>query len=275
MQRAVALHVFWPSFALDTTPKERAADKAKWKSPEDQAKERDKRLKELDDFFTEAEAYAKAKAATKDTNAFKAVPAWEAMLPALRGDEPLFLHADELRQIRSAVEWAARRKYQAVLAGGRDSWRVADLLATNHVAVAFEHVFTQPARDTDAYDVHFAAPGVLAKAGVKVAFTEGTDRFGASGIRNIPYAAAQAAAFGFPREEALCGLTLYPAQMLGVADRLGSLEVGKEASLFVADGDILDIRTHVTRMWIAGKEVSLESRHTRLYEKYRNRPKSP
>ena len=71
------------------------------------------------------------------------------------------------------------------------------------------------------------------------------------------------------------GLTLYPAQMLGVEDRLGSLEVGKEASFFVADGDILDIRSHVTRMWIAGKEVGLESRHTRLYEKYRNRPKAP
>ena len=77
------------------------------------------------------------------------------------------------------------------------------------------------------------------------------------------------------RDEALRGLTLYPAQMLGVVDRLGSLEVGKEASFFVADGDILDIRSHVTRMWIAGKEVGLESRHTRLYEKYRNRPKAP
>lgn len=275
VKRAAALHVFWPSFDLDTRAKPAGAKKDKSKSIEDQIKERDKQLKELDDFLTEAEAYAKAKSAAKDPNSFKVVPAWEAMLPLLRGEEPLFLHADETRQIRSAVEWTVRRKYRASLAGGRDAWRVAELLATNHIAVAFEHVFSQPARDTDAYDVHFAAPALLAKAGVKVAFAGGTGEFGASGIRNIPYAAAQAVAFGLSHDEALRGLTLYPAQMLGVADRLGSLEVGKEASLLVADGDILDIRTHVTRMWIAGKEVSLESRHTRLYEKYRNRPKAP
>ena len=275
VKRAAALHVFWPSFDLDTRPKPPGAKKDKSKSIEDQIKERDKQLKELDDFFTEAEAYAKAKSAAKDVNAFKVVPAWEAMLPLLRGEEPVFLHADETRQIKSAVEWAVRRKYRAVIAGGRDAGRVVELLATNHVAVAFEHVFSQPARDTDAYDVHFTAPALLAKAGVKVAFAGGTGEFGGSSIRNIPYAAAQAVAFGLSHEEALRGLTLYPAQMLGVADELGSLEVGKEASLFVADGDILDIRTHVTRMWIAGKEVSLESRHTRLYEKYRNRPKAP
>ena len=275
VRRAAALHVFWPSSALDTTPKDRAPDKEKWKSPEDQAKDRDKKLKEVDDFFTEAAAYAKAKAAAKGAAAFKAVPAWEAMLPVLRGDVPLFLHADETRQIKSAVGWAAKRGFRSVLAGGRDAWKVADFLATNRVGVVYEHVFSQPARDDDAYDVHFSAPGRLAKAGVKVAFSEGTDRFGASSIRNVPYAAAQAAAFGLSRDEALRGLTLYPAQMLGVEDRLGSLDVGKEASFFVADGDILDIRTHVTRMWIAGKEVGLESRHTRLYEKYRDRPKAP
>jgi imidazolonepropionase-like amidohydrolase len=275
VKRSAGLHVVWPSFDLDTRPKAPGAKKDKSKSIEDQIKERDKQVKELDDFFTEAEAYAKAKAAAKDPSAFKVVPAWEAMLPLLRGEEPVFLHADEARQIKSAVEWAARRKYRAVLAGGRDAARVAGLLATNHVVVAFEHVFTQPARDTDAYDVHFAAPAALAKAGVKVAFAGGTGEFGASGIRNLPYAAAQAVAFGLPHDEAVRGLTLYPAQFLGVADRLGSLEVGKEASLFVADGDILDIRAHVTRMWIAGREVSLESRHTRLYDKYRNRPKAP
>jgi imidazolonepropionase-like amidohydrolase len=94
-------------------------------------------------------------------------------------------------------------------------------------------------------------------------------------VRNIPYAAAQAVAFGLPRDEALRGLTLYPAQMLGVSDRLGSLESGKEATFFVADADILDLRSNVKRMWIGGREVKLESRHTRLYDRYRERPKSP
>jgi imidazolonepropionase-like amidohydrolase len=274
IKRAAALRVDWPSFALDTTPKDRAPNKDKWKSIEDQVKERDKKLKEIDDFFTEAEAYSKLKNASKDAPGFKAIPAWEAMLPSVKGELPVIIQAAEFRQIKSAVEWGVRRKYRIAIAGARDAWRLAPLLATNHVDVAYEGVFDQPARDIDSYDVHYSAPAVLAKAGVKVSFTEGVQHFGASSIRNIPYDAAQAVAFGLPREEAWRGLTLYPAQMLGVADKLGSIEVGKEASIFVADGDILDIRSRVTRMWIAGREVSLESRHTRLYEKYRNRPKS-
>jgi imidazolonepropionase-like amidohydrolase len=107
---------------------------------------------------------------------------------------------------------------------------------------------------------------------VLLAFSEGTDQFGASNIRNIPYAAAQARAFGLPYEDAVRGLTLNAARMLGVSDRLGSIEAGKEASLFVADGDVLDLKAKVTRMWIRGREIDLSSRHTRLYEKYRKRP---
>lgn len=277
VRRAAALHVFWPSFELDLTPKHLASPKDKWKSPEEQVRDREKRLRELDAFFTEAAAYHQARTALARTNgtAWRPVPAWEAMGPVVRGELPLWLHADEARQIQSAVEWAARRRFRMVLAGGRDAARCATLLATNQVSVAYEHVFTLPARDTDAYDVQFAAPAVLARAGVPVAFTEGTDRFGASGIRNIPYCAAQAVAFGYPADEAIRSLTLYPARMLGLADRLGSIEVGREASLIAVDGDILDIRRRVTRMWIRGEEVSLESRHTRLNDRYRKRPRKP
>jgi len=107
---------------------------------------------------------------------------------------------------------------------------------------------------------------------VKVAFCFGSTTFDAPLARNLPYSAAQSVAFGLPENEALKGLTLYPAQIAGVADRLGSIEPGKEATMFAADGDILDIRANVKHMWIAGKEISLESRHTRLYEKYKNRP---
>ena len=129
-----------------------------------------------------------------------------------------------------------------------------------------------PIDDYDSYDVNFRAPEVLRAAGVTVAFGNGPGSFQAALAKNLPYLAAQAVAFGLPESEAVKGITLYPAQMLGVADRLGSIEAGKEATFFVCDGDILDIRANVKRMWIAGKEVSLESRHTRLYEKYKNRP---
>ena len=275
VRQDAGLHVSWPSFQIDTTPKEAFANKDQWKSPEDQIKARELKLRQLDEFFSEAEAYAKARDAAGPSSTFRTIPAWESMLPLLKGEIPIFLHADESRQIQSAVQWAIRRQYKAVLAGGRDAWRVATLLATNRIPVVYEHVFTLPSRDTDPYDVHFAAPGILAKAGVTVCFSEGTDRFGASTIRNIPYAAAQARTFGLSADEALRGITLYPARILGLESRLGSLEPGKEATFFISNGDILDLRTQVQRLWIAGREVSLESRHTRLYDRYRNRPKNP
>ena len=272
VKKAIALHVYWPGMELDTTPKERARDPKKWKSLEDQAKERREKVKALEDFFEEGRAYAKAKDATKDAAAFRKVPAWEAMLPVVRGEVPIAVHADEVRQIRAAVKWAETNHFKIILADARDAWKVAGLLASNNIPIIYNHVFTQPPRDSDAYDVQFTAPAVMQKAGVKVVFWPGHD--GASLVKNLPYCAAQAVAFGLPADEALKGITLYPAQVAGVADRLGSIEAGKDATLFVTDGDILDIRSNVRRMWIAGKEVSLENRHTRFYEKYKNRPRA-
>jgi len=272
VRKAIALHVYWPSATLDTTPKERARDPKKWKSLEDQDKERKEKLRQLDDFFAEARAYAKAKQGAK---AFQVVPAWEAMLPVVRGEIPVTIHANDIRQIRAAVTWATTNSLKMILADGLDAWRVADLLATNEVPVIFTQVFTQPQRETDGYAVNFSAPSVLSKAGVKVALSgAGGNGGGGSLVKNLPYAAAQAVAFGLPEAEALKGITLYPAQLAGVDDRLGSIEAGKDATLFAADGDILDIRSNVKRMWIGGKEVSLENRHTRLYEKYKSRPKA-
>ncbi len=274
----VALNIFWPSMDLDTTPKERFKDKEKWKSIEDQAKERQAKLKELDDFFSEAEAYLKQKGHGK--TAATPVPAWEAMLPFVKGEAPLFIHADEFRQIKSAVEWAASRKYKMVLCGSRDAWLLAPLLATNHVPVIDQRVFNvnealaaTPARDVDPYDVHFKAPAVLTKAGVKVILSEGLGGEAAETVRNLPYIAAQAVAFGLPEQEALKSITLYPAQILGVADRLGSIEAGKEATFVLADGNILDDRVKVSQVWIAGEKMPMETRQTRLYEKYKNRPR--
>jgi imidazolonepropionase-like amidohydrolase len=264
----VALHLFWPSMRIDPTPRSAAPDRATWKSPDEQARERRARIEELDDFFAEARAYAKGRAAGNQA----LDPSWDAMLPFLAGDLPILVHADDVRQIEAAVAWAERNECRIVLAGGRDAWRVADLLARHDVPVIFEHTFTLPTRDTDAYNAQFRAAAVLRNAGVLLAFSEGLGRFASSSARNLPYSAAQAVAFGLPESDAIQALTLNPARILGVADRLGSIEPGKEATLFAADGSILDIRSQVHRMWIAGREIDLETRHTRLYDRYRSRP---
>jgi imidazolonepropionase-like amidohydrolase len=275
VQTPVALHLFWPAMELDTTPKERVRSKTKPKSLDEQAKERRTKVQSIAQFFEEAKAYSKAKdAAAKGlATAPEAVPAWEAMLPYVRGERPVTIHADEVRQISSAITWSTTNQLKMTLAGGRDAWMLASLLAANQIPVIYEHTYTQPSRDTESYDVHFKAPSILQQAGVKVVFSIGHRAFDAPLVRNLPYSAAQAVAFGLPESEAVKGLTLYPAQLAGVGNRLGSIEVGKDATLFAVEGDILDTRAQVKHLWLGGKEVGLETRHTRLYEKYENRPK--
>ncbi len=121
----------------------------------------------------------------------------------------------------------------------------------------------------DPYDAIFAQPGVLHQAGVKIAFSTGA----ASSSRHVPYHAALAVAYGLPADAALKALTVWPAEIFGVADQLGTIEVGKIANVFVTDGDPLDVRTHVTDVFIDGRRVPLDDRHSELYQKYNARPK--
>ncbi len=274
IKKPTALHVYWPSMELDTRPKEKFKDKTKWKSLEDQAKERQMKLRGLEDFFDEARAYEKALSAKSKKLQVENTPAWEAMRPFVRGETPILVHADEIRQIKAALTWAETNNFKIILVGARDSFLLAGKIAAQKVPVIYEHVFTQPSRDIEGYDAHFHAPEILRAAGITLALGMGADAFDAALIKNMPYTVAQAIAFSLPEVDALKSITLVPAQMMGVADRLGSIEAGKEATLFVTDGNIFDIRSTVKRVWIAGKEIPLETRHTRLHEKYKNRPKA-
>ncbi len=277
IRREAGLHVYWPAVALELggagggrgrggPPGGGGAGGAK--PMEEQTRERAARRKALDDFFQEAKAYEKARAAGRAA----LNPPWEAMRPVVRGEVPVMVHAEDPRQIKAAVGWAGTNGLRLVIVGGLEAGEVAGLLADKKVPVIFEGMFTVPTREELGYTVHFSAPEVLHRAGVKVAFAMGPGAMEASFARNLPYSASQAVAFGLPAGEALKGITLYPAEILGLGDRLGSIEAGKEASLFVADGDILQVRSRVTRLWIAGREADLTSRHTRLYDKYRARP---
>jgi imidazolonepropionase-like amidohydrolase len=159
---------------------------------------------------------------------------------------------------------------EIVIVGGRDAPRVADRLAAEDVPVILGRATREPRRSFEPYDASYSVAARLHEAGVTFCFSYDS----ASSLRNLPYEAGMAAAFGLPREEALKGVTLYPAEILGVGSRLGSLEEGKDANLIVTTGDPLEIRTQVVRAFIGGREVDLSSRHTRLYERYRNRPRT-
>ena len=256
---SVALHLYWPQMNINPASED----------TKKQTTERNKRLKEINEFFEQALAYVKSQSEPDH----KGIPAWNAMIPWVRGEKPIIIHANTKLQIESAIEWANKSGWKIILAGGRDAWRVADLIAKHKISVIYEHTFTLPPRDYDRYDIQFRAAGILHKAGVKVIFSEGLARFAASNVRNIPYSAAQSASHGLPIDIAHKSLTLYAAEALGVADRLGSIEQGKEATFFTSSGDILEITSKVKNMWIKGEKIDLTSRHTRLFKKYKNRPK--
>jgi imidazolonepropionase-like amidohydrolase len=154
------------------------------------------------------------------------------------------------------------------LLGGRDSWKVKDLLRETKVPVILGPTLSLPATEDTPYDKPFTTPAELSAAGVRVIFAS----FSSSDSRLLPHEAGNAVAYGLPWEEAVKGITLYPAELFGVADQLGSIEEGKIANLVVTDGDPLEIKTEVRYLFINGKLTGLENKHRALYEKYRARP---
>lgn len=223
------------------------------------------RLQMLEDAFEAANAYAKARASDAATPLDSR---WEAMLPVVAGRRPVFMQADELPQIRYALGLSERFGFSLIIVGGMDSWRIAALLKERQVPVIIGGVYRLPMRRGDDTDAPFRLAAQLYEAGVRFCIARSGSEFDAATERNLPFEAAAAAAHGLPRDEALKAITLYPAQILGAADRLGSLEVGKLASFFVTNGDPLDIRTKVERIYIQGRELELSDRQTKLNDKY-------
>lgn len=256
-----ALHIYWPAMEI-------SRDSRNPRAGEEQRRALAERLKLIRDTFAAARAYGAAKAAgSVDTDL-----RLEAVLPVLRGDVKLFIHADTIAQIHAALDWARDEKLAFTLVGGRDAWRVADRLKEAGVGVILAGTFNLPPRRDDAYDTAYTAPAKLQAAGVKFCLAMGTD--GASETaneRNLPYEAAIAAGFGLSREDALKSVTLYAAQLLGVEQELGSIEVGKRATLIVTDGDALELTTNVQQAYIDGAAIDLRSRQTELYKKYKQR----
>ncbi len=232
---------------------------------------RDTQVEELKKLFTAAqnhgramEAYAKDKTlSTPATNL-----SLEALLPYVRGEKPIVFTAERERDIKGIVKFVSEMKVKGIIAGGQEAWKVADDLKKNNIAVIFTNIFNLPVRDDDPYDFLFEGPSKLQQAGVKFAIGTGD---GGAEVRDLPYHAGLAGAYGLSKEEALKSVTIYPAQILGVADRLGSIEVGKMANVVVTDGDILDPRTTVKYVFINGRLIPLTSRHTDLFDSFKDR----
>jgi imidazolonepropionase-like amidohydrolase len=254
---AVGVHVIWPSTRLPPwlpAPMREEALKSAARSRE-----------LLDQAFDDAAAYR----AAREAGTLNGTDArWEAMLPVLAGTTPLFIHALDLQQIREALDFTQARQLKFVLVGGQDAWRVADVLKARGIDVILHGPFDLPLRRHEGFDTTYANAGKLAAVGINVAIASDATTFAATLERNLPYAAAHAVSYGMTWDQGLRSITLAPAQILGVADRLGSLEPGKDASFLVSDGDPLDVRSEIVAAWLNGRPLDLGSRHTRLRDKF-------
>ena len=234
-------------------------------------RQRDRRMDELKKVFRAAEDYARAKDAYERD---KTLPKprtdlkMDAMIPYVRGQKPVIFTAERANDIRGIVRFVEEMKVKAVIAGGQEAWKVADGLKKNNIAVIYTNIYSLPVRDDDGYDELFAAPAKLQQAGVQFCIATGDT---GQEVRDLPYQAGLASAFGLSKEDALKSVTLYPAQVLGVADKLGSIEVGKIANVVVTDGDLLEPRTNVKYLFINGRLLPLTSRHTELFEQFKDR----
>ncbi|MEM1043905.1 MAG: amidohydrolase family protein [Bacteroidota bacterium] len=195
------------------------------------------------------------------------VPEMEALAAVVRREVPFLVEVDAAKDITAAIAWAQEKNVRAVFVGVAEGWRVADELAEAGIPVVAGPVLALPTRNTDRYDRAYANPGLMRDAGVEVALQTAE----IENVRNLPYNAAYAAAYGMGRAAALEAVTIVPARIFGVADRLGSIEAGKSATLFVADGDPFETKTQVRHLFIDGYLMPMTSRQTALYDEYLER----
>lgn len=227
----------------------------------DPAKQALDKVEEVKSFFRQAKAYL-AETTHANTNL---------KLEAVKGlfdkKQKLYVHGDQVKQMLVAIDFVKEFGFDVVIVGGSESYQIADLLKANNIAVILSEQHALPATEDDDIDQPYKTPGVLQKAGVLFALNDGSDN---ARYRNLSYNAGTAATYGLTKEEALQAITLNSAKILGVDDRTGSIEKGKDANIIVSDGDILDMKSStVTHAFIQGREVSLDNKQKQLYERYK------
>jgi imidazolonepropionase-like amidohydrolase len=242
--------------------------------PQDQIKSMEDglsaRLATLTEFFEAGKRYGEAKSAGEEIRTDIKL---DALQPYLKGDKPVIFHADDAAAIRQAVDLAKKFSLKAIIAGGAEAWQVTEVLKAANIPVIYKGPSDAcpdeiaPPGDFDPYDAPYATPAVLRQAGVKFCFM--SDSFDMA--MNLPYNAGRTCAFGLSHDAAIRALTLDAATILGVGDRLGSLEKGKTANIIVTDGDPLELNSKLRYLFIEGKPVPLEDRYTALYRKYSGR----
>jgi len=219
-------------------------------------------VEEIRNFFGEARAYRDA---LKSGQSVRTDTRYAAMIPALNGEMPVVVAAETMAQINDALTWAKQEGVRLVIRGGRDAMQVASRLKAENVPVILTATMSAPPRSDDGYDEAYSAPAALYKAGVKFAIAgEGNALYS----YRLPWDAGVAVAFGLPEEEALKAVTINAAEFMGVADKVGSLEVGKEATLIITTGTPLDMTSNIIQSYIQGREIDMNDMQKQFFKKY-------
>jgi imidazolonepropionase-like amidohydrolase len=221
------------------------------------------RIEQARVFFREAKAYLQEKTHAASNLKF------EATRGLFDRSKSLYIHCDLVKEMLVAIDFAKEFNFKLVIAGGADSYMIADILAANQVAVILHEPHALPATDDDAVDQPYKTGAQLQKAGVLFSICQDTGD-GYTQIRNLPFMAGTMSTYGLTKEEALAAITLNPAKILGIADRTGSLENGKDANIVISTGDLLDMKTSVvTHAFIQGRAINLDNKHLQLFNRYK------
>jgi len=264
IEPSVGMVVSWPS--IRTRRFNYATGQVTEQSYREAKRAYDEKIEQLGDWLEGARQYRAAIQAGTDVERDLKL---EALTKIIDGSLPLLVSASSERDINGALDFAEQQDVRIVILGGDEAWKVAERLARENVPVILGPTQSLPGEDDDGYDQVYAQPGQLFAAGVKFGF--GT--FDASASRNLPYEAGSAVGFGLPHEEALKAVTINTAEILGVGDRLGTIEPGKIANLVVTDGDPLEIQTQFEHIIVNGHVADKMNKHLELYERYRARPR--
>jgi len=267
IKKSAAMVLDWPQ--IETRTFDFATFSRKEKPYTEAKQEYDKQVNELTEWVERARHYSQAMEKGSGAKYDRDLKL-EALAPVIRGELPVLVFADRSREIRNAVEFCDKQNLKMILAGGEEAYKVKDLLRSKGIPVILRPVLSLPPEEDDPYDRLLSQPAELAAAGVKFAFASFDNSF----ARRLGQNAANAVAYGLPYEEALKAVTIYPAQILGLDDKIGTLEQGKLANLIVTNGDPLELTTDVKYLFIKGQLTSMDNRHLRLYEKYSKRPKA-
>ena len=258
MQSAAALNVNWPN----PNPRRFRGFGGFRFGPQEDRPSYEEQVQQLKDFFAEARAYRDAVAAGEEV---RSDSRYLAMIPVIDGDIPVVVAADGAAQINDAITWAQEEGLRIVIRGGQDAIHVADRLVAEDIPVILTSTMAAPGRQYEGYDGAYTMPARLHEAGVRFAISGGS---GSLYSNRLPFEAGVAVAFGLPEDEALKAVTINPAQFLGLDDRIGSLEPGKQATFLITTGTPLDMTSDIEQAYIQGRELDMTDIQKFFFEKY-------